>query len=103
MQIASQRAARASRTRWARVFFVLALVVAGAGVEKWRSTKPDLKASAANVVTALSGSNHPHYIESQPAWAYGGLAVGAVLVVIGLLLLATRPSVPERAWTDARA
>lgn len=101
------RRARENRTGWAVVFFLIGLAIAIAGVAKWSSTKPDLNASAKNVVTALGqvegGSGSPHYIESQPMWAYGGLAVAAVFVVIALILLATRPHAPARAWTDARA
>ncbi len=97
---------RESRTTWAMTIIMVGVAAALAGILKWWSTEPDLNASAKNVATAFGqvegASGPPHYITSQPIWAYGGLAIGAALLLIGVLMLVTRPA-ETRAWTDARA
>lgn len=90
-----------------RQILAAALIITGvcaalAGFLKWNSTKPDLGGSAGNAANALNSLTTGatvHYNHAQPAWLWIGLAVGAVLVTIGLALLATGRHHPQVART----
>lgn len=113
MQTQMARAARTSRTRWAKAFVVLAIVSAIVGYWAYHVSGPtSLSDYAHNAVAAMAAEQCPQfdtvcqnagYIRAQPIYLYVGFTAATVFLVIGLVLFATRPSAPERAWTDARA
>jgi uncharacterized membrane protein YtjA (UPF0391 family) len=99
------RKTRESRSTWAIAFLVLAVAAAIVGYAGWHASEPSDGRKVVDALVQLQcaqdGNGCDHVAaSSQPAWLYGGGGVAGVLVLVGLVLLATRPVVPARAWTD---